>query len=56
MSPVIFDIITIFPAFFQGPLSHGMVHQAELRDQLRKARTADAVHALLVQDAARPAA
>jgi PTS system nitrogen regulatory IIA component len=33
-----------------------IMRQAELREQLRKARTADAVHALLVQDAARPAA
>lgn len=33
-----------------------VMRQAELREQLRKARTADAVHALLVQDAARPAA
>jgi PTS system nitrogen regulatory IIA component len=33
------------------------LRQGELREQLRKARTADAVHALLVQDiAARPAA
>jgi hypothetical protein len=32
------------------------MRQSELREQLRKARTADAVHALLVQDAARPAA
>ena len=31
MSAVIFDIITIFPAFFQGPFSHGMVHQAQKR-------------------------
>jgi tRNA (guanine37-N1)-methyltransferase len=29
MVPAIFDIITIFPAFFQGPLSHGMVYQAQ---------------------------
>ena len=33
-----------------------VMRQSELREQLRKARTADAVHALLVQDAARPAA
>jgi PTS system nitrogen regulatory IIA component len=34
-----------------------LLRQGELREQLRKARTADAVHALLVQDAtARPAA
>lgn len=33
-----------------------IMRQSELREQLRKARTADAVHALLVQDAARPAA
>ena len=33
-----------------------IMRQTELREQLRKARTADAVHALLVQDAARPAA
>jgi len=33
-----------------------VMRQNELREQLRKARTADAVHALLVQDAARPAA
>ena len=33
-----------------------IMRQGELREQLRKARTADAVHALLVQDAARPAA
>jgi len=34
-----------------------VMRQAELREQLRKARSADAVHALLVQDiSARPAA
>ena len=33
-----------------------IMRQNELREQLRKARSADAVHALLVQDAARPAA
>lgn len=33
-----------------------MLRQKDLREQLRKARTADAIHALLVQDAARPAA
>lgn len=33
-----------------------VMRQSELREQLRKARSADAVHALLVQDAARPAA
>ncbi len=33
-----------------------VMRQSELREQLRKARTADALHALLVQDAARPAA
>jgi PTS system nitrogen regulatory IIA component len=33
-----------------------IMRQTELREQLRKARSADAVHALLVQDAARPAA
>ena len=33
-----------------------IMRSSELREQLRKARTADAVHALLVQDAARPAA
>jgi len=34
-----------------------IMRQAELREQLRQARTADAVHALLVQDlSARPAA
>jgi PTS system nitrogen regulatory IIA component len=33
-----------------------VMRQSELREHLRKARTADAVHALLVQDAARPAA
>jgi len=35
-----------------------MLRQADLREHLRKARTADAIHALLVQDsgAARPAA
>ena len=33
-----------------------IMRQSELREQLRKARTADAVHALLVQDAHRPAA
>ena len=33
-----------------------LLRQGELREQLRKARSADAVHALLVQDAARPAA
>jgi len=34
-----------------------LLRQAELREQLRKARSADAVHALLVQDvSARPAA
>ena len=33
-----------------------IMRQGELREQLRKARSADAVHALLVQDAARPAA
>ncbi|MEW5688148.1 MAG: PTS IIA-like nitrogen regulatory protein PtsN [Pseudomonadota bacterium] len=34
-----------------------LLRQSELREQLRKARTADAVHALLVQEAtARPAA
>ena len=33
-----------------------VMRQGELREQLRKARTADALHALLVQDAARPAA
>jgi PTS system nitrogen regulatory IIA component len=34
-----------------------LLRQGELREQLRKARTADAVHALLVQDAShRPAA
>jgi len=35
-----------------------LLRQAELRQQLRQARTADAVHALLVQDsgAARPSA
>ena len=33
-----------------------IMRQSDLREQLRKARTADAVHALLVQDAARPAA
>src|SRR5688572_8461520 len=26
-----FDIITIFPEFFNGPLSHGMVFQAQKR-------------------------
>jgi tRNA (guanine-N1)-methyltransferase len=26
-----FDIITIFPEFFTGPLSHGMVFQAQKR-------------------------
>ena len=33
-----------------------IMRQSELREQLRKARSADAVHALLVQDAARSAA
>ena len=35
-----------------------MLRQADLREQLRQARTADAIHALLVQDpgAARPSA
>lgn len=33
-----------------------LLRQGDLREQLRKARTADAVHALLVQDAHRPAA
>lgn len=33
-----------------------IMRQGDLREQLRKARTADAVYALLVQDAARPAA
>lgn len=34
-----------------------LLRQAELREQLRKARSADAIHALLVQDmSARPAA
>lgn len=33
-----------------------VMRQSDLREQLRKARTADALHALLVQDAARPAA
>jgi PTS system nitrogen regulatory IIA component len=34
-----------------------LLRQSELREQLRQARTADAVHALLVQEAtARPAA
>ena len=35
-----------------------LLRQAELREQLRQARTADAIHALLVQDpgAARPSA
>lgn len=33
-----------------------IMRQGDLREQLRKARSADAVHALLVQDAARPAA
>lgn len=33
-----------------------MLRLGDLRDQLRKARSADAVHALLVQDAHRPAA
>jgi PTS system nitrogen regulatory IIA component len=33
-----------------------MLRQADLREHLRKAHTADAIHALLVQDAARPAA
>ena len=33
-----------------------VMRQGELREQLRTARTADALHALLVQDAARPAA
>ena len=34
-----------------------LLRQAELREQLRKARTADAIHALLVQEAsARPSA
>lgn len=31
MPPVIFDIITIFPGFFHGPLSHGMLFQAQKR-------------------------
>jgi PTS system nitrogen regulatory IIA component len=33
-----------------------VMRQTELREHLRQARTADAVHALLVQDVARPAA
>jgi PTS system nitrogen regulatory IIA component len=33
-----------------------LLRQAELREQLRKARTADAMHALLVQDTARSSA
>lgn len=33
-----------------------LLRQGDLREQLRKARSADAVHALLVQDAHRPAA
>jgi len=33
-----------------------IMRQSDLREHLRKARTADALHALLVQDAARPAA
>lgn len=33
-----------------------LLRQGELREQLRQARSADAIHALLVQDAARPAA
>ncbi len=28
---MIFDIITIFPGFFEGPLSHGIVSQAQKR-------------------------
>lgn len=28
---MIFDIITIFPEFFEGPLAHGMVFQAQKR-------------------------
>jgi tRNA (guanine37-N1)-methyltransferase len=32
MSPTIFDVITIFPHFFQGPLSHGMVLQAQKKN------------------------
>jgi tRNA (guanine37-N1)-methyltransferase len=29
MSPLLFDVVTIFPAFFQGPFSHGIVSHAQ---------------------------
>lgn len=31
-------------------MRRGLLRQAELREQLRQARTADAIHALLVQE------
>ena len=34
MSVLIFDIITIFPNFFDGPLSHGIVNQAQRKKKV----------------------
>src|SRR2546422_5029606 len=34
MSDLVFDIVTIFPGFFEGPLSHGMVSQAQKKKKV----------------------
>jgi tRNA (guanine37-N1)-methyltransferase len=34
MSDLVFDIVTIFPGFFEGPFSHGMVNQAQKKKKV----------------------
>jgi len=34
MSDLVFDIVTIFPAFFEGPFSHGIVWQAQKKKKV----------------------
>jgi tRNA (guanine37-N1)-methyltransferase len=35
MPHLVFDILTIFPGFFVGPFSHGIVNQARKKDRIR---------------------
>ncbi len=34
MSQLVFDIVSIFPGFFVGPFSHGIVHQAQKKQAI----------------------
>jgi tRNA (guanine37-N1)-methyltransferase len=34
MSDLLFDIVTIFPGFFEGPFSHGIINQAQKKKKI----------------------